>query len=274
MSNGIYQPYFYIIEDTRNGVYYAGSKYGKDANPTTFMIEDGYETSSETIKELIREYGLDNFIIRKIRTFQSGDEAYNYETRFLQKVDARNHPRFYNGHNNDGLNYLKSKESMMQIFGVDHNMKIPQKQESRKKAIIKKWGSYSNMMIETGAIEKSFSTCETRYGTRYAFLTEEAIAKKEKVCIEKYGVKNAFQSQKLQREMKEKGRLTFAKNYDENQKPIIQALLESNIDFCSFGWVTPAAEIIGITPQKVGRWMKRNMPEFYEEKCFKRKSRV
>jgi len=34
----IYNPYFYIIQDTRNGMYYAGSKTSKGANPENFMI--------------------------------------------------------------------------------------------------------------------------------------------------------------------------------------------------------------------------------------------
>jgi hypothetical protein len=97
-----YIPYFYIIQDIRNGMYYAGAKWAQDANPSNFMIEGGYETSSETIKELIQQYGLNNFVIRKIRTFSSAQKAYDYETRFLQKIDARNNPSFYNKHNNDG----------------------------------------------------------------------------------------------------------------------------------------------------------------------------
>ena len=97
-----YQPYFYIIQDVRNGMYYAGAKWAQDANPITFMIEGGYNTSSETIKELIRQHGLDNFIVRKVRTFSSAQKAYDYETKFLQRIDSRNNPRFYNKHNNDG----------------------------------------------------------------------------------------------------------------------------------------------------------------------------
>jgi very-short-patch-repair endonuclease len=47
-------------------------------------------------------------------------------------------------------------------------------------------------------------------------------------------------------------------------------LLNSLIDFSKFGWVEKASKIIGITPQKVNVWMKKNMKEFYEEKCFKK----
>lgn len=50
--------------------------------------------------------------------------------------------------------------------------------------------------------------------------------------------------------------------------------MESNINFSKFGWVKLAAEIIEIKDQKVGSWMKRNMPDFYNEKCFKRNRRV
>ena len=113
----IYTPYFYIIQDKRNGIYYAGAKWAKDANPSNFMVEGGYETSSDTIKELIRHHGLSNFIIRKIRAFETGEAAHDYETRFLQKVDARNHPRFYNGHNNDRFGFADS--SFRKIIGPD-----------------------------------------------------------------------------------------------------------------------------------------------------------
>jgi hypothetical protein len=98
-----YTPYFYIIQDVRNGMYYAGAKWGKDSNPSNFMVEDGYTTSSNTIKKLIQQYGLDNFTIRKIRTFETPKEACYHETRFLEKVDARKNKKFYNLHNNDNI---------------------------------------------------------------------------------------------------------------------------------------------------------------------------
>lgn len=268
----IYTPYFYIIQDTRNGMYYAGAKWGQDADPSKFMIEGGYTTSSDTIKELIEQHGIESFFIRRIKTFKTADEAYNYETRFLRKLDVRNHPKFYNGHNNE-FGYLsqeKYKRIMILKYGVDHNMKVPEIQISRIKNINKKWGSYSNMLIETGGIEKSQKTSEKRYGNKYAFLLPHAIKAKEEVNMTKYGVKNPFQSMDVQREMRRKGLITFANNYDERQQPIIEKLMNSDIDFTIFGWVTPAAEIIGIQPQKVKGWMLRNIPDFYENNCYKR----
>lgn len=50
---------------------------------------------------------------------------------------------------------------------------------------------------------------------------------------------------------------------DDNKKKI-ELLLASDIDFESIGWKTKASKIIGITPQKVSQWIKRNMPELSE----------
>lgn len=54
----------------------------------------------------------------------------------------------------------------------------------------------------------------------------------------------------------------------DNLKSLI---LESNIDFSKLGWVTKVSNILNITPQKVGRWMMKNMNEFYQNNCYKRK---
>lgn len=54
-------------------------------------------------------------------------------------------------------------------------------------------------------------------------------------------------------------------------QPLIKELMDSNIDFSKFGWVNKAAKILDKQPQKVNIWMKKYMPKFYEEKCFKKK---
>lgn len=98
--------FFYIIKDKRNGMLYAGSKCGKSSdlpkritNPNTFMTTEGYQTSSSTIHKIIQEFGIDCFEVVKLKIMEN---AFEYETRFLKKVDARNNNRFYNTHNNEG----------------------------------------------------------------------------------------------------------------------------------------------------------------------------
>lgn len=58
-----------------------------------------------------------------------------------------------------------------------------------------------------------------------------------------------------------------------NQK-YIPMILNSGIDFSKLGWVNEVTKILNIQHQKVGLWMKKYMPEFYETSCYKRKQRI
>lgn len=51
----------------------------------------------------------------------------------------------------------------------------------------------------------------------------------------------------------------------------IKLIFESKIDFSKLGWVKQVSKILNISPQKVNKWMKKYMFDFYNEKCFKRK---
>lgn len=119
----IYQPYFYIIQDTRNGMYYAGCKFGNNSNPNDFMQENGYQTSSKIIHKIVKEFGLYIFIVKKLKKFNTKEETYAYETKFLNKINAKNNTNFYNQHNNDRYPSFGSEEfkkSMVEKYGADH----------------------------------------------------------------------------------------------------------------------------------------------------------
>lgn len=196
----IYIPYFYIIQEVATGMYYAGSKYGRDANPENFMVEDGYTTSSRTIKSLIAERGLESFIIRKIRIFQSGEEAYDYETRFLRKIDAASHAKFYNRHNNERPSFGSSEMNAI---------------------ISEKYGdeNYRNW-------DKIRKTKMERYGDE-TFTNRE---KAERTNLERYGVKNCWQSDihkdKIKETNFEKYGVEHYNQTDEFKERVIQTNLE------------------------------------------------
>lgn len=59
-------------------------------------------------------------------------------------------------------------------------------------------------------------------------------------------------------------------NIDKKEKLKIDLILNSGIDFSKFGWVNEVAKIINKNSQKVNKWMKRYMLDFYEKNCFKR----
>jgi len=94
------QPYFYVIKHKETGKYYAGSRTAKNSNPSELLKEDGYHTSSIIVKKIITITGLKSFEVVRIKTFNTPNEAYDYETRFLKKVNAANNINFLNLHNN------------------------------------------------------------------------------------------------------------------------------------------------------------------------------
>lgn len=182
----IYTPYFYIIQDVRNGMYYAGAKWAPDANPDNFMVEGGYTTSSKTINELINRHGLNNFVVRKIRSFETADEAQYYETRFLRKLDAKRHPRFYNGHNNDGaMDHSKTKIIMLELYGVENAFQSKQIQEKIRKVNLE------------------------RHGVEHPSHSEVLLAKKEENNLKKYGVRNVFQDENVKQTIRETNLLKY-----------------------------------------------------------------
>lgn len=137
------QPYFYIIQEKTTGKYYAGSKYGRDADFTNLLTETGYKTSSTIIHQIIAEEGLGAFSINRIRIFNSSKDAYDYETKFLKKVNASKNEKFYNGHNNDILGY--GSEGFYDIMENKYGDRYPfNNTKIRKKAqetCLKKWGA-------------------------------------------------------------------------------------------------------------------------------------
>lgn len=56
---------------------------------------------------------------------------------------------------------------------------------------------------------------------------------------------------------------------DERNQPLVEKILNSDIDFTKYGWVKQAAQLIGKNPQKMKQWMLRYMPDFYRG-CYKR----
>jgi uncharacterized cupin superfamily protein len=119
----IYQPYFYIIQEISTGMYYAGAKWAKDANPNDFLTPNGYHTSSKLVKYLIEKNGLQSFKIRKIKTFANMYDTYEYETKFLKKVNAKSNSCFLNGHENnwgvtDNTNMVSVKNKSGENFKV------------------------------------------------------------------------------------------------------------------------------------------------------------
>lgn len=101
------KPYFYIIKHIPSQRYYAGCKYNKKANSVNFMTTNGYQTTSNVVRMLIRQGSIEDFMTLKIRHFNTAGEVLRYEARFLAKVNAATNASFLNKHNG-GTNFVNN----------------------------------------------------------------------------------------------------------------------------------------------------------------------
>ena len=190
----IYTPYFYIIQDVRNGMYYAGSKWSKSkskgiANPATFMIEGGYTTSSSIINDIIERFGIKTFIIRKLRIFKNGKEAEAYEKKFLQRVNARKHKNFYNMHNNEKvcIGTEEFEDLIFKKFGVRNVSELDWVRKKIKKSNEENWRDEEFVRQYN---KKYTKTCMERYGLPFHTQSESTKAAQRKTNIKNRGVEN------------------------------------------------------------------------------------
>jgi len=193
MNNIIYNSYFYIIQHIESKIYYAGVRYAKKCNPNELLTIGGYYTSSNIVKNIILKYGLNSFVIRKIKQFKSQEEAINYETRFLKRVNARTNDTFFNMHNNTAIknNLEKCKQTCLKKYGVEYVSQIDEVKEKRKQTMLDKYGEDCfKQTLE--ALEKSKQTCLKKYGVEYVSQIDEVIEKRKQTTIEKYGVTCVF----------------------------------------------------------------------------------
>ena len=89
-STSIYTPFTYCITFIPTGQRYYGVRYAKGCHPSQLWTT--YFTSSKIISNLIEEYSKDSFTFEVRKTFTNGDSALYWETKFLNRIDAANHP--------------------------------------------------------------------------------------------------------------------------------------------------------------------------------------
>jgi hypothetical protein len=213
MSITIYIPYFYIIQHINSGKYYAGAKFAKNANPDNLLKSNGYKTSSNIVKQIIIEEGLESFIIRKIKVFETADQALNYESRFLRKVNAAFNESFLNRSNNSINSFNKDLEKLkrtnLEKFGFEHSFQSPEVREKSRQTNLKKRGC--DWVVQSLEFkEKSKQTCLDKYGFEFPNQSPELKEKYKQTCLDKYGHENVSQSP----EIKEKKKQTCLEKYD------------------------------------------------------------
>jgi hypothetical protein len=83
--------YTYTIVHITTGIIYYGVRKSSIND-----IGVQYFSSSKIIQRLIESEGVENFLFKIRRKFNTYEEARNHETKFLQRVKAVSNPKFYN----------------------------------------------------------------------------------------------------------------------------------------------------------------------------------
>ena len=108
-------PYTYLLKCPDGRAYY-GVKYGKDANPDTFWSK--YFTSSAVIQEMRKEYGDDAFTYEIRRTFDTVEQAQDWEEKVLTRLNVSSNPKWVNKHSmKSNMSAERSKNGTHHFFG-------------------------------------------------------------------------------------------------------------------------------------------------------------
>ena len=202
-SNNIYTketiPYFYIIRHKNTKIMYAGSRWAKGCHPNEFMENKGYNTTSNTIKNIIKKEGLDIFEILRIDTNCDGLSVYDYESLFLQTLNCAQSKNWYNKHNNDNIlsiGSLKFEIQMLKKYNVKNANDSIEIQKIKQTNCLKKHGTIYYVQSEEFK-QKAKKTMLKKYGVEYAPQLEEFKQKSKETCLEKYGVEHNSQLQEI-----------------------------------------------------------------------------
>ncbi len=205
MSTSIYNPYFYIIQHISSGKYYAGVKYGIGSNPNQLLKSNGYQTSSDIIKQIILEEGIESFLIRKIKVFENASQALAYELRFLKRVNAAFNDNFLNRSNSSfralNADYEKRKQTCLKKFGCEYALQSEDVKEKGKQTNLDNLG-VENPSQSNNIKEKKKQTCLDNYGVEHPGQSEYVKEKSKHTCLEKFGCEFAFQSEEVKEKIK------------------------------------------------------------------------
>ena len=117
-------PYTYLIGWKEHNKFYYGSKYGKDANPSTFW--KNYFTSSKYVDEFRINHGEPD-IIKIRKTFSNIEDTTAWEYKFLQKVHAQSNDKFLNRNQSPSLPIFHGDENHAKRPDVRKKMSIAAK---------------------------------------------------------------------------------------------------------------------------------------------------
>jgi hypothetical protein len=241
------KPYFYIIQHRKSGKKYGGAKWGKDADPSNFMTEDGYQTSSPTVWKLIESDGLDAFDVLEIVLEEELQIPFNnyrkvdeYEAWFLREHSCGTSMDWLNRVQHASYGSDEFYENMIASYGVQHAMQSPEIVERHKSSILNSYGVDNVFKLDWVQDKVDISMIE-RYGVRYPMQNVDLKNKIISTNNNRYGVDWPLQNLNIQEKSKktllEKTGYEFAILNPETQEKTKKTLFERT--GYEYTWLNP-----------------------------------
>lgn len=137
-------PYFYKITNLINGKYYYGSTIHDNLKK--------YGGSNKNIKAAYKKYGKGNFKFEKLKMFETREEAFEFEERFLRLYNMKNNKMSYNmsnhGKGGDTISQHPNRDKIIKKIGrkgrISNRKGIPMEEEQKEKISKSLKESYKN----------------------------------------------------------------------------------------------------------------------------------
>ena len=126
------RPYTYYLYHVPTGKKYYGYRFANKCEPKEDLWSI-YFSSSELVKELIKEYGKESFRAEVRKLFDTREEAHEYEQRFLHKVKAVESKEWLNRAYATGFYFYGVGEKNPMFGKVPHNKGVPHTEETKIK---------------------------------------------------------------------------------------------------------------------------------------------
>jgi len=91
------EPFTYHLHHIPTDQHYYGVRYKNECRASDLWIT--YFSSSPIVHQLIEQYGKESFVPSVRKIFETAEEAVEWESKFLSKVDAQHNDKWLNRHN-------------------------------------------------------------------------------------------------------------------------------------------------------------------------------
>lgn len=172
------KPYTYLIKHKSTSKLYYGLRYAKNCKPSDLW--ESYFTSSSDVKQLVEQYGADDFEVQIRRVFDCPYKAIEWEKKVLRRMKVIGRDDFINRNIPGSSMFKHSEETKMK-------MRKPKSDEFRQKARLRKQSEATRQKIS-----------ESRKGMKFSEEHKQALsaARRNRKTQPRQGINHSEKSRK------------------------------------------------------------------------------